>query len=489
MMIFGWSCRALWVAALLVVGSTSATAQDWRIYDRPFSSHVRELDAQSVRSENGKIFFVYRERWLNPSIPGMEYPIRGVVDCAAKQRADVDRDGSFTMRDLYPGTAQARQFELACQLAAGPPTGQPVQLVENSVIRLVDPPSQPRIYDFNTGARRAPLKVAFVYVGPIGDGGWTFSHDRARQAVERQLGARVQVTWVEKVPEGMAAMSVIQDLIAQGHMLIFATAFGYMEPVLKAAEAHPRVRFEHATGYKTAHNVRAYDIRGDEGAYLAGIVAGRMSRSNVLGVVASIPIPDVVRNINAYTQGARSVNPRIRTRVAWVGEWFNPAKEAEAARALLEGGADILLQNTDSSQVVATAQRMGKRAIGWVSDMHPYGPRAHLGSVVLNWGPYYVKAVRDAIDGSWTSDRVKWGVAHEAVTIASLASDVPVDVRDKIRDVTAAITEGRFSIWQGPISNNEGRMMVEAGSIIDDERQESMYFYVEGVEGRLPAPK
>ena len=245
-----------------------------------------------------------------------------------------------------------------------------------------------------------PLKVAFAYVGPVGDGGWTFAHDNGRKAVEKEFGDKVDAkTFVEKVPESADAERVFRDLVGQGNKVIFGTTFGYMEPMLKVAGDNAGVKFEHATGYKTAPNMRTYDSRTYEGAYMAGVVAGKMTKTNTLGVVGSIPIPEVIRNINSFTLGAQSVNPKIKTKVVWVNEWFNPPKETEAATALINGGADVLMQNTDSSAVLQTAEKMGKRAFGWDSDMTAYGPKAHLGSAVINWGPYYIKAVRDVLDG------------------------------------------------------------------------------------------
>ncbi|MFL6692124.1 MAG: BMP family ABC transporter substrate-binding protein, partial [Ramlibacter sp.] len=246
----------------------------------------------------------------------------------------------------------------------------------------------------------APLKVAFAYVGPVGDGGWTFAHDNARKAVEKEFGARIQTSFVEKVPEGADAERVFRDLVGQGNKLIFGTTFGYMEPMLKVAADSKDVKFEHATGYKTAENMRTYDSRTYEGAYMAGVIAGKMTKTNPLGVVGSVPIPEVVRNINSFTMGAQSVNPKIKTRVVWVGEWHNPPKETEAATSLINGGADVLFQNTDSSAVLQTAEKAGKYAVGWDSDMSAYGPKAHLGSSVINWTPYYIKAVNDVLNNT-----------------------------------------------------------------------------------------
>ena len=254
-----------------------------------------------------------------------------------------------------------------------------------------------------SAAAKGPLKIAFAYIGPVGDGGWTFAHDNARKAIEQEFGDKVQTRFVEKVPESADAERVLRDMASQGNQLVFGTTFGYMESMVKVARDFPDVKFEHATGYKTAANLSTYDSRTYEGAYMAGVIAGKMTKSNVLGVVASVPIPEVLRNINSFTLGAQSVNPAITTKVVWVNEWFNPPKETEAATALINGGADILMQNTDSSAVLQTAEKMGKRGFGWDSDMTQYGPKAHLGSAVINWAPYYIKTVRDVLDGKWQS--------------------------------------------------------------------------------------
>ena len=253
-------------------------------------------------------------------------------------------------------------------------------------------------------AKAAPLKIAFAYVGPTGDGGWTFAHDQARKALEKEFGDKIVTSFVEKVPESADAERVFRDLAGQGNKLIFGTTFGYMEPMLKLAPEFKDVKFEHATGYKQADNMRTYDSRTYEGAYMAGVIAGKMTKSNTLGVVGSVAIPEVIRNINSFTLGAQSVNPKIKTRVIWVGEWFNPGKETEAATALINGGADVLMQNTDSSAVLQTAEKLGKRAFGWDSDMTAYGPKAHLGSAVINWAPYYIKATKEAFPAYQTKN-------------------------------------------------------------------------------------
>ena len=336
-------------------------------------------------------------------------------------------------------------------------------------------------------AKAAPLKVAFAYVGPVGDGGWTYAHDNGRKAVEKEFGDKVVTSFVEKVPESADAERVIRDMASQGAQLVFGTTFGYMEPMLKVAADLKDVKFEHATGYKTAPNLRTYDSRTYEGAYMAGVVAGKMSKTGTLGVVGSVPIPEVVRNINSFTLGAQSVNPKITTKVVWVNEWFNPPKETEAATALINGGADVLFQNTDSSAVLQTAEKMGKRAFGWDSDMTAYGPKAHLASAVINWGPYYVKAVGEALNGKWTGGTSAWwGVKEGAIDLVSMAADVPDDTKKRIDEVKAGLKDGSFSIWKGPIMDNTGKELLAKDVVADDKFLGGLKTYVKGVEGKVP---
>ena len=338
-------------------------------------------------------------------------------------------------------------------------------------------------------AKADPLKIAFAYVGPVGDGGWTFAHDNARKALEKEYGDKIVTSFVESVPESADAERVIRDMAGQGNKLIFGTTFGYMEPMLKVAADHPDVKFEHATGYKTAENMRTYDSRTYEGAYMAGVIAGKMTQSNTLGVVASIPIPEVVRNINSFTLGAQSTNPKITTKVVWVNEWFNPPKETEAATALINGGADILFQNTDSSAVLQTAEKMGKRGFGWDSDMTAYGPKAHLGSAIINWAPYYIKTVGEVLDGKWATGQTWWGVKEGAIDLVSLAADVPEEAQKALDDVKAGLKAGSYNIWKGPISDNTGKEVLAKDAVADDKFLGGINFFVKGVEGKVPGDK
>ena len=334
-----------------------------------------------------------------------------------------------------------------------------------------------------------PLKIAFAYVGPVGDGGWTFAHDNARKALEAEFGDKIKTSFTENVSESADAERNFRDMVSQGNKLIFGTTFGYMEPMLKVAADAKDVKFEHATGYKQADNMRTYDSRTYEGAYMAGVIAGKMTKSNTLGVVASIPIPEVVRNINAFTLGAQSVNPKVKTKVVWVNEWFNPPKETEAATSLINGGADVLMQNTDSSAVLQTAEKMGKRAFGWDSDMTAYGPKAHLGSAVINWGPYYVKAVGEALEGKWSTGSSWWGVKEGAIEMVNVAADVPEDTKKRIGEIKAGLKDGTFSIWKGPIMGQDGKEVLAKDAVADDKFLGGIKFYIKGVEGKVPAGK
>lgn len=335
-----------------------------------------------------------------------------------------------------------------------------------------------------------PLKIAFAYVGPVGDGGWTFAHDNGRKALEAEFGDKIVTKFVENVPESADAERVLRELATDGNKLIFGTTFGYMEPIQKVAPDFKDVKFEHATGYKQGDNIRTYDSRTYEGAYMAGVIAGKMTKTNTLGVVASIPIPEVIRNINSFTLGAQSSNPKIKTKVVWVNGWFDPPKETEAATSLINGGADILFQNTDSPAVLKTAEAKGKRAFGWDSDMTAYGPKAHLASSIINWGPYYIQATKAALDGSWKGGTGSWlGVKDGAIDIVSIAEDVPAETKAKIDEVKAGLKDGSFAIWKGPLKDNAGKEVLKDGETADDKFLSGVNFFVKGVEGKVPGAK
>jgi len=338
-------------------------------------------------------------------------------------------------------------------------------------------------------AKPEPLRVGFVYVGPVGDAGWTFAHDVGRRAVIEKYGDRIATTFVEKVPEGPDAERVIRDLVAQGNRLVFATSFGFMDSMAKVAKDHPDVRFEHATGYKTAENLRVYEAKFYEGAWLAGILAGQMTKSNVLGFVGSFPIPEVLRNINAFTLGAQSVNPKVRTKVVWVNSWFDPPKETEAAQSLMNQGADVLLQNTDSTAVLQAAERNGKYAFGWDSDMSAFAPKAHLGSCVLNWGVYYDKAIGEALAGTWKVESTRWGVKEGMVDFVRMPEAAPETARKKVLEAREGLKSGTAHVFKGPIVDNAGKEVLAKDVVADDAWKGAVNFYVKGVEGKVPAGK
>lgn len=336
-------------------------------------------------------------------------------------------------------------------------------------------------------AAQNPLQVAFVYVGPVGEAGWTFAHDSARQALEASFGNRIRVTTVASVREGGDAERVLRDLVAQGNKLVFATSFGYMDALLRVAAEHPQVRFEHATGYKTAPNLRTYDARAYEPAYLAGMVAGGLTRSGVLGVVGALPLPAVLLSINAFTLGALSVNPAARTRVVWINEWFNPPRETEAAQSLINLGADILMQTTDSPAALEVAERSGKLGFGLASDMSNFARKAHLGSIVYHWAPYCTKAVRDVLDKRWSTGQSWWGMKEGAVDLVGVPASVPAALRMRVDEVRHGLRTGSFEIWRGPLTDNRGRQVLGPGQLADDAFLRRMSFYVKGVEGQLPS--
>ncbi len=331
-----------------------------------------------------------------------------------------------------------------------------------------------------------PLKIGFVYLGPIGDAGWTYAHDQGRLMLEKELGAKVKTTYVENVPETADAERVIRQLAADGNMLIFTTSFGYMEPTLKVAKSFPKVKFEHATGYKTAPNVAVYQARFYEGAYLLGVLAGRMTKTNTLGFVGSFPIPEVIRNIDAYTLGAQSVNPAIKTKVIWVNTWYDPGKERQAAEALVAQGADVMCQNTDSPATVQVAQEKGVYAFGWDTEMSRFAPKAHLSANTNNWGVYYVEAAKRVLEGKWKPDDTRWGLKEKLVVMAPLNPAIPPEVAKIYEERKRAITDGTFVPFQGPIKDQAGVEKVAAGATLPVDQVMGINWYVQGVEGTIP---
>lgn len=331
-----------------------------------------------------------------------------------------------------------------------------------------------------------PMKVGFVYVGPIGDHGWTYRHDQGRKAVEAALGDKVKTTFVENVAEGADAERVIQNLAASGHKLIFTTSFGFMNPTLKVAKRFPDVKFEHATGYKRAANVSTYAARFYEGRTVAGIIAGKMTKSNVIGYIGSFPIPEVVRGINAFTLALREVNPAAVVKVIWVNTWYDPGKEGEAAKALIDQGADILMQHTDSPAGIQIAEKRGIWAVGQSSDMTRFGPKVHLTAIVDNWDGYYIERTKAVMNGTWKSEDTWGGLKSGMLKLAPYNPSIPADVIALAEKVRKEIVAGTRHSFQGPIKDQDGKLVVPEGEILDDGALLSMNWYVDGVVGKLP---
>ena len=331
-----------------------------------------------------------------------------------------------------------------------------------------------------------PLKIAFVYVSPVGDAGWTFQHDQGRKEMEKALGAKVQTKFVENVPEGADAERVIRELAASGSKLVFTTSFGYMNPTDKVAKQFPAVTFEHATGYKMAKNVGIYNARFYEGRYLNGIIAGKMTKSNVAGYVGAFPIPEVVQGINAFTQGMRSVNPKAEVKVIWVNSWFDPGREREAANTLLSQGADVLTHHTDSTAVVQAAEEKNKYAFGYHSDMSKYGPKAQLSATTHQWGAFYTKMANEVLAGTWKPVSVWGGLKEGMIKLAPINPAVPKDVVDMVTKAEKDIIAGTLHPFQGPLKDNTGKERVAAGKTMSDDELQKMDFYVAGVQGSLP---
>ncbi len=332
----------------------------------------------------------------------------------------------------------------------------------------------------------AALKVAFVYVSPIGDAGWTHQHDLGRLQMEATLGDRVETKYIENVPEGAEAERVIRQFAADGYDLVFTTSFGYMNPTIKVAGLFPDTTFEHATGYKSAANVGTYVARFYEGRYLSGIVAGAMTKSNVAGYVAAFPIPEVLRGINAFTLGMRSVNPDAKVKVIWTNSWYDPGREREAADVLITQGADVVTHHTDSTAAVQAAEDKGVYAIGYHSDMSRYGATAHLTAVTHHWGDFYTRRAQEVLEGAWSSQNVWGGIKDGMIRLAPLNGVVPAEIAILVAEKEAAIRAGDLHPFSGPISNQEGEEVIADGATMSDADLQKMEWYVEGVQGKLP---
>ncbi len=329
-------------------------------------------------------------------------------------------------------------------------------------------------------------KVGFVYVGPIGDHGWTYRHDLGRQAIEAEFGDKVETTFVESVPEGADAERVIRKLASSGHDLIFTTSFGYMNPTVKVAKSFPDVKFEHATGYKREDNVSTYSARFYEGRAVLGTMAGMMTKTNTIGYIASFPIPEVVRGINAFTLAMRKVNPDAVTKVVWVNTWYDPGKEADAAKALIDQGVDIITQHTDSPAPLQVAEERGVFGFGQASDMSAFAPKAQLTSIIDDWDSYYVERTRAVLDGTWESQDVWEGISSGMVGFPEYSGAVPEDVKAAAEVIREGIVDGSLHPFQGPIMDQAGEQIIGEGEVLDDGVLLGMNYYVEGVQGELP---
>ena len=326
-----------------------------------------------------------------------------------------------------------------------------------------------------------PLKVAFLYLGPIGDFGWSWAHDHARQRMETEMAGRVRTSFAENVPEGAAAERVMREMAVRGNRLIFATSFGYMSQAMKVSQQFPQVYFEHATGYQRTRNLATYNARFYEGRAVLGTIAGHMSRSGVGGYVGSYPIPEVVMGINAFTLAAQKVNPDFRTRVTWVNSWLDPDREARATGELIDQGADVITQHTDSPAPLQIAQKRGVIGFGQAADMSSFAPDAHMTAIADNWAPYYVSRAQAVIDGVWQTGYTWWGLKEGAVSITPYNPAMPEKVVEAAEQVRMGIVDGTYDPFAGPISGQDGVRRVGAGETLDDSQLLTMDWYVQGV--------
>jgi basic membrane protein A and related proteins len=337
-------------------------------------------------------------------------------------------------------------------------------------------------------AQDAPLKVGFIYVGPIGDGGWNYQHDQGRLALEAEYGDRIETFYQESVAEGADAERALTQMVLQGAGLIFTTSFGYMDATVNVAAQFPDVKFEHATGYKTAPNLATYDARFYEGRAVIGTIAGRMTKSNKIGYIASFPIPEVIQGINSAFLHARKVNPNVEMVVAWVYTWFDPAKEADAAKAMIEQGVDVMMQHTDStSPLSATAEAGNVYSFGQASDMPAFKPMPRISSIIDNWAPYYIRRVGQVLDGTWASERVWGGIDSGMVEIGEITDAVPAEVKAEAEAMIAAISDGSYHPFTGPLNKQDGSLWLAEGEVAADDVLAGMNFYVEGMTGDIPS--
>ncbi len=336
------------------------------------------------------------------------------------------------------------------------------------------------------GAAKAQMKVGFVYVGPIGDHGWSYQHDQGRLALEKHFGGKVKTTYVENVAEGADAERVIRQLARTGHNVIFTTSFGFMNPTAKVAKQFPKIVFEHATGYKRSKNLGTYLSVTYEGRYVSGFVAGHMSKTGKVGYIASFPIPEVVRDINAVMLGMQRVNPKAELVVIWVNTWFDPGKERSTAEVMMDQGVDVIIQHTDSPAAMQAAEARGRYAVGQASDMEHFGPKAHLLSVVNDWSNHYIKTVQQVMDGTWASKDYWGGMKDDVIRIPGFNKAIPENVVAEAKKIMAGIKDGSFHPFAGPIRDQSGKVRVPEGKRMTNAELAGMNWYVQGLKGSLP---
>jgi basic membrane protein A and related proteins len=330
------------------------------------------------------------------------------------------------------------------------------------------------------------LKVGFIYLGPVGDFGWTYQHDLARQALVKEFGDKIETTYLENVSEGPDAERSIEQLVRAGNKLIFTTSFGYMDPTLKVAKKYPNVHFEHATGFKSDKNMSIYNGRFYEGRYIQGVIAGKMSKAGVLGYIGSFPIPEVIMGINATILGAQTVNPNIKVKIIWANTWFDPGKEADAAKALLDQGADVIMQHTDSPAAMQIASERGKLAFGQDSEMIKFGPKTQLTSIMDNWAPYYIDRVQAELDGKWASENT-WGGLKSKLVVMAPYTNMPDDVKKLAMDTEAGIVNGKLFPFKCPVVGQDGNAVeCKGGERLADDQVLGMNFYVKGIDDKIP---
>ncbi len=329
------------------------------------------------------------------------------------------------------------------------------------------------------------VKACFVYVGAIGDMGYTFQHNEGLKYLQKELGDKVETKYVENVQEADAA-GPIERLARDGCNIIFTTSFGFMEPTLQVAAKYPKVMFEHATGFKTAPNVSTYNAKFYQARYVQGVIAAKMSKTGTAGYIVSFPIPEVVMGINSFMLGAQSVNPNFKVKIVWVNTWFDPGKEGDAAKVLFSQGADIIVQHTDSAAAITVAEEQKKLGFGQSSDQIKFGPHSQLTAAVDNWGPYYVRRVKEMLDGTYKSNEQNWdGMAEGTVAMAPF-TNMPDDVKALAQKTYDDIKSGKLEPFTGPITKQDGTTVGEAGKPLPAGEILGMNYYIKGIDDKLP---